>query len=163
MLALLLSCALSWGQDVAAEDVDKVIGPVTSGQTVALDDKKRVTFKLSGSYWLIRDDALRAAIANAKAMPKLETALGECRDAALECGVTASEAWGTMRAQFDTDTDRIDAFIKQNSAMTVELALTKADLDRVRRQRNVAYGIAGGVTAAVLIGTGVGLGVTFAH
>jgi len=165
MLALLLCLSLSHAQDTALDEpvVDdaKVVGPVVEGQAIeVVDGDDRWTFRVERRYWLIRDDALRTALANARAVPQLERALTECRDAAIECGVSSATAWATMKEQFDTDTVQMDSLLQQTATLTVDLRVAEADRDRFRRQRNVAYIVVGGIAAAVLVGTGVGLGVS---
>lgn len=163
MLVLLLSIGLALGQDTGdteAHDDLKVLGPLTLGQDIALDDKGRPVFRLTERYWLIRDDALRTSVANARTVPRLEAALTACRDSAVACGVDAAAAWGTMRQQFDDDTRHLDELLQQTTALSTKLQLAEADLSRVKRQRNTAYLIVGGIAAAVLVGTGVGFGLS---
>lgn len=154
-LHLLLSIALA--QDATPLDADKVIGPLVADQEVVVEGKPSFKFKVAGKYWLIRDDALRTAVSNARIIPTLDTALDGCRTQALECGTAASEAWSTMRKQFEADDATLDRYMTEHAQAVADLAVARADGDRFRHQRTTAYLILGGVVAAVVVGMSTGL------
>jgi hypothetical protein len=162
---LLFQGGLAYGQEPSSEDTpaeEKVVGPVVEGQVVEVEGERGpLRFRLDQRYWLIRDDALRTAVANARAVPQLEAALGECRQASIQCGLDTAAAWATMREQFDIDTSTMDSLRTTNAHLLGKTALLEADVQRLRRQRTTAYVVLGTVAAAVLVGTGVGLGVGF--
>lgn len=156
LLPYLLNVALA--QDPAPVE-DKVVGPLVADQEVLVEGKPQVRFRLTGKYWLIRDDALRTAVSNAKIIPTLDTALDQCREKALECGTQATEAWSIMRRQFEADDAAMDACTVGRAQDQADLTVVRAYLDRVKRSRTTAWLFLGGVLAAGVVGLATGLGV----
>ena len=168
LILTLMLAPLALAQEPAqaeAVDTTKLVGPVVVGQDVHVEGARGApprTFRVDQTYWLIRDDAVRTALANAKTVPRLEEALVLCRDASIACGIQSASAWATMREQFSADTQQMDALLVQTAKLTAALDLAEHDRDRFRRQRNTTWGVVGVVAVAVLVGTGVGLGVSVA-
>ncbi len=99
------------------------------------------------AVWMTEDRFTRMLMAE-EVLPACEEALKESVEEGIASSRRASEAFSLAKAQFAVDEDALAEAQRMVLAQAVQLRVEREKNARLREQRNVAWGIAGGFLAA---------------
>ncbi len=117
---------------------DDEIHAVNEGETV----------EVSGPAVWMTEDRFRQYVADSRKLPVCTEALDKAIDLSIEANERALRAREIAIVEFEKDEVLIDEQVQTIAELTVRVDNLADKVDRVKAQRNVAWGIAGGFIAA---------------
>jgi hypothetical protein len=130
-LSLLLPLQASHAEDLEITEIEEGQEDVVIGPAVVMTE-----------------DKFRAYVKDSRELPVCLEGLEKAIDLKLEADERALNAIGIARGQFEFDEDLIDQQVQAIADLGAKLDTASAQANRLRNQRNVAWGIAGGFLAA---------------
>jgi hypothetical protein len=150
MTALLLLASLALAQDTPQ------IMSVPEGSTLTRPGK--AAFAIDYQAYLLPEPHYDSCLSSAQNLPLCKESLAFCEEQSDWSLTQARETFQLARDQFDADEDQVAKLTEQVVQLDSDLVRTKEQLRMARSQRNLAWGVAGGLVLGAVAVTAVAIG-----
>ena len=149
MTALLLLASLAFAEE------PQIIS-VPSGSELTIPS--RPVLRLGYQAYLLPEPHYDSCLAAAKNLPVCKSSLTFCEEQAEWSLTQARDTFQLARDQFQADEDMVAKLTEKVVQLDYDLARTRDSLKQVRSQRNLAWGITGGIVLGAVAVTAVAVG-----
>lgn len=150
LLALLLSLT-AFGQEAEPQII-------SVPETSELTRPGKPVFRIGYQAYLLPEGHYDSCLAAAQNLPVCKSALTYCEEQSEWTLSQARETFQLARDQFQADEDLVAKLTEQVVQLDADLARTQASLKQARSQRNLAWGITGGLILGAVTVTAVAVG-----
>lgn len=153
---MLLALALFLAPPALAQDAEPEIISVPEGSELTRPGKP--VFRLRYQGFLLPEPHYDSCLVAARNLPVCQSALTYCEEQAAWSLTQAQETFQLARDQFQADEDMVAKLTEQVVQLDADLARTQERLKLARSQRNLAWGITGGIILGAVAVTAVAVG-----
>lgn len=151
MFAAILLTALAFGQDAEPQ----IIG-VAPGAELLRPSKP--VYKINYQAYLLPEGHYDSCLLAAKNLPICKSSLTFCEEQSEWALSQAQETFQLARDQFKSDEGLVAKLSEQVVQLDADLVRTQGSLKQARSQRNLAWGITGGLIIGAVTVTAVAVG-----
>jgi hypothetical protein len=134
-----------------------LLGALAFGAEDIHEVKPETTVEVTGPAVWMTPGRYRAYVADSRKLPACEEKLDKAIDEGIAANDRALEAREVAEAEFDRDELLVGDLTQQVASLGAQLDQERLANARIRSQRNVAWGIAGGFLSASVAATAIAL------